>query len=192
MRYAALLVVLILLVQVAPTKAQAVQPSEPIPTWLSWKVFYDSLAFYSQKSAGQDEKVLTDTFNLSPTQAATLLSAGQSFVAEIQRIDEEARQEAKKRYRYVPAQTGAPPPGGPKRRQAAPQKTIREQALEDGLYAQVEAKKKVALANHMKDLGLNIEAKKLKQIGQFVETSIASRIKRSDAPFPAGDSSSMR
>lgn len=180
-----LFVVMMLLLQVSPTWGVQVQQSnEPIPSWLVWRAFYDSLAFYGKRTANQDTRIVSENFSLTPVQASALLSAGRSFLGDVQRIDEEAKLEAAKRYKYAPAQTGPPSAGSPKQRKVAPPKSIRERALEDGLYAQVEAKKQAALANHMKALRLDIGSPKVDQINTFVEISIAPHIKRHAEPLP--------
>jgi hypothetical protein len=167
---------------VSPVWAQQAQSIEPVPTWLTWKVFYESLDFYGKKSPQQDTKIVTEQFRLLPNQATALLNSGQSYVADIQRIDGDARAEAAKRYKYVPLQTGRPDPNSPKSRPAIPQKSIQERATEDGFAAEVEAKKSISLANHMNALARDVGAAKLDEIKTFVEKSIAPHIKSIAAP----------
>jgi hypothetical protein len=107
---------------------------EPVPSWRTWKVFYDSLAYYAKRSPEPVNQMLAVQFGLTRAQAASLLSAGQSYVATIQSIDENAKAEALRRY---PDITG--PPGSPSRQTtprrtktlpSGPQKKVRERAIQ--------------------------------------------------------------
>jgi len=168
---------------VSPVWAQeSASPGQLVPTWVAWKVFYDSLDFYGKKSPQQDTKIVSVQFRLAPSQSTALLSSGRSFVAEIQRIDTEARTEAAKRYKYVPNQSGKPAPNAALTRPPVPQKSIQERAMADGFAAEVEAKKRISLTNHLNELERTIGTTNLQQIKTFVETSIASKIKSAPTP----------
>jgi hypothetical protein len=169
--------VLFAFVLVVPEVALAAQATPPgqqtVPNWLAWKAFYESLKFYQKRSPEQVNEVLDQQFGVVGAQAARLLGAGQSFLAELDSIDDYAKMEVARRYKYVPSKSG--PFDGVR---LLPQKSILERAIEDGLYAEVELKKATALANHIKALGPAFDAATLQRIDKYVTSSIASHIKR--------------
>ena len=76
-----------------------------------------------------------------------------------------------------------------KPRPSGPQKSIRERAIEDGLYAEVEAKKQAALGNHMKALARDLDARTLDQLDEYVQASVVPRIKTfTELPTTTGNS----
>jgi hypothetical protein len=102
---------------------------------MGWKVFYESLNFYQKRSPEAVRNVLAREFGLVGPQTAQLFSAGQSFLADLKDIDTYAKTEAARRYKYVPVQSGPPPKDSSRR--YPPHKSIRDRAIEDGLYADV-------------------------------------------------------
>jgi hypothetical protein len=156
----------------------------PTPNWVAWRAFYQSLDFYGRRSPQQDVKIAAEQFGLSPSQAATLLNKGRSFVADIERIDSEARVVAAEKYKYVPTQSGKPAPGQPQSRPAGSQKSVRDRAIQDGFAAEVEAKKVALLAKHMNDLMQELGVGNRNQVRNFVENAIAPKIISTPAPNP--------
>jgi hypothetical protein len=167
--------------------------TQPVSTsnWLAWKVFHDSFAFYARQSGAQVEEMLASRFDLTPAEAAALLAAGRTFVGAIQRIDADAKAQADTRYgRLVrPARplntagarsrwSGPRPPG--------PEKSRRERAIEDGLYAAVEARKEAALTEHTTALAGQLDPVKFARVADWVNTSVAPGITTFTQP-PARD-----
>jgi len=132
---------------------------------------------YNKRSPDQVRKFLVDRFGLNAAQTSALLNAGQLFLAEIQRIDQDARAEAAKRYKWVPSDTKPPAPGTATKRPAAPQKSVRERAIADGLYAQIEARKQEAVTKHLQTLTPSITSAKIQNIDQYIKSSIVPRVK---------------
>jgi hypothetical protein len=165
----------------AQTTQNGDSAAQPVPDWLAWKMFHQSLAYYAQRSPESVNQMLAAQFGLTRAQAAGLLSAGQSFDGAIKSIDDGAKAEASRRYPDIVG--SATPPSGrttPRRTKmlpSGPPKTVRERAIEDGLYAEVEAKKQSALDNHIKALTSNIGPSRLAQIRNYLQSSIAPRIK---------------
>src|SRR5262250_1488177 len=73
---------------------------QTVPNWLAWRAFYESLKFYQKRSPEQVTEVLDRQFGVVGAQPARLLSAGQSFLAELDSIDDYAKTEVAKRYKY--------------------------------------------------------------------------------------------
>ena len=176
--------------QVIPAHGwQLTQTTEVAPSWLVWKVFYDSLSYYAQRSPNKDGQILKENFSLTSSQASLLLNSGHAFLAELQRLDDEARAEANKRYKYSTVQSGPPQSGNPRRRPGPSQKSPRERALEDGLYAKFEAQKNEVLTKHLLGLKVDIGAIKFSQVTKFLSESIAPSIKKlADADSSSGKS----
>src|SRR5262249_40143733 len=120
----------------------------------------------------------------------SLLSAGQSYVATIQSIDEDAKAEARRRYPDISgprrSPSGQTTPRRTKTLPSGPQKTVRERAIQDGLYAEVEAKKQSAWDNHIKGRTGNVGPSRLEKIRQYVQSSIAPRIQTFTDPKSLG------
>jgi len=162
-----------------PAYAQRVE--DAVQAWVGWRVFHERLVSAHKKPGAQVAQQLGRQFGLTTAQTAVLMSSGQSFIAAIQRIDDEATAEARKRYpdafrpeRPRPTITKSTPRG--------PQNSVRDRAIADGLYAQVEAKKQAALAEHLAGLGKGFEAAKLEQVRTYVQTSVTPRIKMAAIP----------
>ena len=134
-----------------------------------------SVDHYDKRSPDNVRKMLAKRFGLTAAQAAGLVSAGKSLTAELDRIDEDAKKEVRKRYKYVPIQSGKPANPGSAGRPAAPQKTVLERAVEDGLYKQVEGKKAAALAAHFRTL--NVDSTAIERISKYIESTILPQIK---------------
>ena len=162
-----------------PAGAQRVE--DAVPAWVGWRVFHERLASANKKPGAQVAQQPGRQFGLTTAQTAALMSSGQSFIAAIQRIDDEATAEARKRYpdafrpeRPRPTITESTP--------RAPQNSVRERAIADGLYAEVEAGKQAALAEHLAELGKGIGGAKLDQIRTYVQTSVTPRLKNAVIP----------
>ncbi len=161
-------------------------PVDSIPAWVQWRVFYERLAYFNKQ--GPPQRVmqsLSTQFGLNQGQAASLLNAGDALVRALERIDDDAKAEGRKRYPDAvrsdparPALSNARPAEGPK--------SIKERAIADGLFAEVEARKRDALADHLAKLGRDVGAAKLQQITTHVQTTIASRIRTFAAPSGPG------
>jgi len=175
----------LLALQVARNEAAQVasQGQAAAPSWMAWKVFHDSLVFYSQRPGSQLNKMLAAQYGLGSAEAQLLMSAGQTYLDAIKRIEMDAKAEAQRRYgNAVPASS---PPKEPVRRSSISDKSVRERALEDGLYAQVEAVKQAVLDGHIRTLQAKLDALQFDRIRQWVENSVTPRIKILTAPSQA-------
>jgi hypothetical protein len=153
----------------------AAQPVQ-VPDWMAWRVFHDGLASYFQRSGDTGNSMLAKKFGLTSADAQTLLTAGQAFVEAIKRIETDARTEAQRRYGNAVTPRSAPT--GPIPRSAMPlQKSFRERAMEDGLYAQVEGRKQAALNSHIQELRRELDGAKVDRVQAWVQASVAPRIK---------------
>jgi hypothetical protein len=170
-----LFVVLFLMAQVSSGWALQLTTSQTVPAWVAWRAFHDSLTFYNKRSATEVNKMLNAQFGLTSAQAAAFLNAGQTYVADIQRIDADTRTEVMRRYTHVLA-GNRPPSSGARTPPTGPEKSILQRAIEDGLYAQMEAKNQAALDSHLKTLKGALTAAQIVRIGNFVQTVVAPKI----------------
>jgi hypothetical protein len=179
--------VLLLIAAEAGAAAQTGSSAQAVPEWMAWRAFQESMSYYSQQSSERFNRMLASQFGLTRAQADALLNAGRTFIADIQRIDADAQVEIRRRYPDALG-PGNWPPAGPPNRSSGPRKSIRERAIADGLYAKVESAKQTALNSHLEALGRSLDAGKLIQIRQHVQTTVASRIKIfiTDPPATAG------
>ena len=160
------------------------QTAEPIPNWLAWRVYHEAITYNRQHGRMQEiTRSLVAQFGITQGQAASLANEGEAYTKELERIDDDARKEVRKRYpdTVPPDKTHAKVE---KTKPAGPQKSIKERAIADGLYAEVEGKKQAALNAHMAQLTRDIGATKLGQITQHVQTVIASKIHTFTVPAP--------
>jgi hypothetical protein len=154
------------------------EPQEPVPNWLQWRVFHESLVFYDKQAPRQVRELLAKEFRLTTSvQAAALLSNGQVFIADIHRIDDEAKAEARKRYRDITEPLiVTKPPTATKLRPIGPRRTILQRAREDGFSATVDGKKQAALANHLRAMATAIGQAQLDLMNNWVQTKVAPKI----------------
>src|SRR5262249_53670301 len=110
-----------------------------------------------------------------------------TFLGDLTAVDTYAKTEAARRYKYAPVQSGRPPAGATRR--YPPYKSIRDRAIEDGLYADVETRKQNAVDNHLKVLSLSLGLATAQRIEKYVQTAVAPHIKTiSDPPTsPTGN-----
>jgi hypothetical protein len=163
--------------------AQNATAKEMIPDWMAWKVFQAHIAFqereavskiamakpatpkrglFSEPRLNSFELSMKRQFGLSPEKAASLVQSGQEYLAVLRKIESEARAESMRRYRN---------------NLALRSKTVLELAKEDGLFAEVEQKKQVALAAHLHVLSSKFQTSEVAKLGQWVRDSVAPRIK---------------
>lgn len=169
-------------------------------SWLAWKAFHASVNFYAQKSPDLAQDILQQQFRLTPAEAAGVLAAGQAYTSELERIDADARREAEHRYPDLMssrrgASTGRQRWTAPKgmtgsKEMTAPQ-SLRERAVKDGLFAQVERRKAAALARHKAALGAVLEPATLAQIDGWLETSVRAKTWTRAAARPRGGPSRL-
>lgn len=160
--------------------------SLPVPDWLMWKVFHESLAFYRNRSPQQVEAMLHERAGMASGQASALHAAGALYVAAIERIDADARAEIQARYgNKLPRRPGSdPPPPPPVDRPVdarpaitlEPGKTLLQMARESGLYDSVEASRQAALSAHVQQLGQVLGAAAFGRVQIFVETTVRPQI----------------
>src|SRR5437870_155356 len=83
------------------TSADAAQAGastqDSVPRWLAWKVFHQSLASLVQRSVDLNA-LLGRKFGLTAVEIPNFVTAGQSFLASLERIDAEAKAEVLRRY----------------------------------------------------------------------------------------------
>ena len=84
-----LVVLLVAILSLQAALAHAAQgnraANSSVSNWLAWKTFHDSLAFYARQSTAKVDDLLAGRLGLTPTEAADVLTEGQSFLAAIQR-----------------------------------------------------------------------------------------------------------
>jgi len=166
---------------VASTSNAQVGPAQQtaVPTWLAWREFHASLSAFQQRSIDIN-KLLQSKFGLTDTQVSAVVSAGQSFLASIQRIDTDAKAEALRRYPDLISPRISHRPI----RRSSTSSTLRDRAIKDGLYAEVEGKKEVALAKHLQSLALTLGPQKLDVVRNWVQTSISPNVQIYSGPPP--------
>jgi hypothetical protein len=155
-----------------------------VPEWMAWKAFQDSLRFYARQSSAAVNNMLTANFGLSNTECRALLVSGELFVSAFDRIDADARAELQARYRPIAPRNPrhhlpAFPPGTIV---LPPGKTLRDLAVETGLYERVEQLKQELLTRHVEELKREIGSVKVNSIRDWVETNIRPKINISDTP----------
>jgi hypothetical protein len=174
-------VVLLFMSNVAASQEPAISISPNVSSdatavapWKAWRVFHESLRFYAHQSSAALNDMLAQRFGLTATERTALLSAGESFVTTIARTESEARAELAARYR-------PPAPRNPARRVPEfppeaifrqPGKTVREMAIESGVYAKFEQRKEALLAAHIRQLEWAIAPPKLALIGEWVQANV--------------------
>jgi hypothetical protein len=179
MRFNKLVLVLLIVVLSSPAllKSSAVAQvrvprvgaarSEPVPGWVAWQVLYGSLGSLDKKYPADTRKMLGDELGLTNGEAGYILNRGNVYRSELKAIDDWAKAEAKRRY---------PPPPRLRLNGAPAQKTIRQRAIEDGLDAQVTAKRSSALATHQAELAATFGAPTMARLARLVETKVAPHI----------------
>jgi hypothetical protein len=166
----------------------------PVPDWLAWRVFQDSLTYYRGRSAAAVERMLAERAGLTPAQTVALATAGQAYVTALARIDADARAEVQARYAISPPGPDATLP----RPEAVPGSrpansviraewgtTLFERVRASGLYDQVEARKRAALAAHLGALMAALGAPAVTQLTTLVQTTVTPTIRIGVLPAPA-------
>jgi hypothetical protein len=183
------LAVVLLLTLASTVGAQTAPTSQPIPDWLSWKVFYDSLTFYSSQSMSQVRELLTTQLGLSSAEIPAFLAASQEFVSALGRIDTDASSELDKRFGVdlpkPPLPDNLKNMAIPQTRpiQVQPGQSGRDLAVSAGIDARVEAQKNAAFAKHRADLVRTLGNAKVTKLAAFVGANVAPHITRTSAPL---------
>jgi hypothetical protein len=175
-------------VSVSPAAQQVSSAKEAVPDWLAWLVFHESVAFNSKQPTTTPaasstsepkkslfsgprpttfEQAMKKQFGLSPDHVAVLLTKGQSFLAELDTIQNDAKEEVSRRY-LTPATLT---------RQASNlSKAIKQRAKEDGLDDQVNAKRQAVLDKHLSGLSQSLTSTEFAKVTEWVRTKVAPRI----------------
>jgi hypothetical protein len=148
-----------------------VSRQQSVPSWVAWRVFQDSLAFYNKKDAQSTRKMLNDKLGLSPAQATKLISSGIEFIADLDTIDVDARTEVRKRY------AGKTLLANKDNKPRVP-KTIHQRAVEDGFDAEVQKRRQTAHAKHRDALVQAFGMLKYTQINGFIVKTVLPQIKQ--------------
>lgn len=167
-----------LLTTASQARQPAIEASAAAPAWLAWRVFHESLIYYADQSQEQTEDVLSTKFDLGRGDVRTLVTEGQGYIAAIAAIDAEARVEARARYALPDAdrRSGANGARWVSKTKPGPTQSLRARAIEDGLFAQIEARKVGVLAAHTRSLARLIDRRGLSRVGMFVESAVAAEI----------------
>jgi hypothetical protein len=193
----AVILSMLLLHGVGSIAVAQVRAKEPVPAWLAWRVFHDSLTYYRNQSASAVHDLLRKELGLTPAQANLLMDAGQSYIAELDRIDGATRVEVRRRYPQlfnVVTRIDAPPEGVSPT-PSGPSKPIIQLAQEDGLYANVQNQKETVLNAHTQALTNALSHARVDRMKAWVQTTVAPKITvRTDSqqrpsrrPVPATD-----
>jgi len=122
---------------------------------------------------------MSQELGLSKKQLAVLVSAGEQYLADIRRIDDEVRAAVKIRYPDIampPIPINQMPPTATRIDPAEPRKSIQQRAEEDGFAAEVNSRKQAVLAQHIQQLNDAMTPSKVKSINKYVRTEIAPKI----------------
>jgi hypothetical protein len=164
----------------------------PVPSWLAWKAFHESLRIRVQRSGQGPAKTLESQFGLSSYEVKTLVDIGQQFLETLAGIDRDARAAVQARY-------GAdPPPSIARSRNPRNEndripgrpivlergKTLLDMVRASGLYHEVEAKKRAALGNHLQALQSVIASDALNRMHDWISGSVAPQIRVAECGSP--------
>jgi hypothetical protein len=164
-----------------------------VPDWLVWRVFHDSMRFYSEQSPDAVKRVLTQKAGLTPEQADAVLKAGPAYLQGMDRIDAAAQAEVQQRYRStdLPPSTrilprpafrkDAVPPAGPPVEWGG---NLRQMVEEDGLLARVNNQKADTLAAHRRALTATLGADAQKALESWIKINVAPSVKVFDKATP--------
>jgi hypothetical protein len=175
-----------------PVTPAEVEPL-PVPDWLAWQVFHDSLVFYAARSAGEVEAMLWDRAGLAPGAATALRSAGQAYLMALAEIDQEARAEVQARYGGerlrrrdgVPPRSGRVPASPPLQLPAGT--TLYDLVVASGLHAAIETRRAAALAAHLTAVRQAVGAEGTDRLAALVDTQVRPVIQTSVVRPPAPD-----
>ncbi len=166
-----------------------------VPAWLAWTVFHHGLTTNAQTSGASVDLTLAVQFGLDAAEASALRAAGPRFAAAIARIDSDARATVQARYgtdRRPRRVTRAPGRDAVAAEAASERpivlergKTLLDMVRASGLYAQVESRKDVALAQHVAELQRALDAESFARLRLWVLGPIASNIRVVDRGRPA-------
>ncbi|HVX90164.1 MAG TPA: hypothetical protein VHC20_00780 [Candidatus Paceibacterota bacterium] len=169
----------------------ASQSAQPAPDWSVWRAFYGSLRYYSRKSPDLVKELLTGNIGLGDAQAALLLSMGEQYLNDMDRLDANARAELTRRYPardVIPQEAlrnvhrlkvrqglGAPPP------ESIPQTPqglyLQQQMAVDGLDKQFDAEKMQALAHHQQQLMQAMGTERFAALDTWIRQNVAGSVK---------------
>jgi len=169
----------------------ASESAQPAPDWSVWRAFYGSLRFYSRNSPDLVKELLTENIGLDEVAANRLLTMGEEYLNEMDRLARDARAEVSRRY---PASDGIPqevlrkvqrpavrqglgtPP--PESIPQAPQGVyLQQQLAADGLDKQFDAERKQALADHQQQLVQAMGVANFAALDAWVRRNVAGSVK---------------
>jgi len=163
--------------------------SEAAPDWLAWRVFYESLEFYSQQSPTHVQELLVERVGLSVQEADVALAAGRSYLQQLSRLDDSARADIKARFQAgdlgklpVPQPPTSPPvsdlpPAGLINGAAAGKQSLSDALVADGFVARVTNQRVALFAAHRAALASALGPAKFGSLEQLVRTEVAPKVR---------------
>lgn len=156
--------------------------SEPAPLWSAWEQMYRSFDMFEQRgSTTYTASILEQAAGLAPGEVAQVRAAGRGYLAQLDRIDADARRQIAER--FGPRSSAEPPsrdPSPPLSIDGArlPEgKTLQEVLEEEGFISRLDAQKDGLLRAHLADLGVAIGADKVTTLERVVREQLAPNIR---------------
>lgn len=178
----------------APLPPGITEAGAPVPDWLVWRAFHESMQFYSKQSPDAVKRVLTQKAGLTPEQADAVLQAGPGYLQEMDRVDAAAQIEVQQRYRsaarHAPSAAAIPRPAfrngavPPARLPVEGSGNLRQAIEQDGVVARVNRQKADTLAAHRSALSAILGADGLAELESWLKTSVAPGVKIFDKATP--------
>ena len=183
-----------------PVAHSAQRSSSAAPDWLVWRAFHSSLEFYEAQSQGASGRILHYRLSLTDEQSAALANAGQSYLAELSRIEAQTKAAITSRYQsngvVTPSTLGTSYKGVPGAAEpgvmAAPRKDGRDLydvLVADGVVASLETQRQEALRAHLaelrKELGGDVVAEIQDWLREDVAPNVAVVTQAQRVPAPA-------
>jgi hypothetical protein len=164
--------------------------AKPAPLWSARATMYRSFESFEQRgSPAYAASILEEGAGLMAGEAAQVRAAGRAYLAQIERVDADARRQIAERFgpRAAAAQP-SPDPSPPLSIDGSrlPQgKTLQEVLEAEGFISQLDAQKDGLLRAHVADLGAAIGAEKAASLERVVQARIAPGVRvvtRAGAP----------
>jgi hypothetical protein len=167
-------------VQPTPPLPVGAPQSKPAPLWSAWEHMYRSFdAFEQRGSPAYAASILEQAAGLAPAESAQVRAAGRQYLAQLERLDADARRQISERF-GPPSATSSRDPSPPLSIDGSrlPKgKTLQEVLEDEGFISRLDAQKDGLYRAHLADLGVAIGADELAALERVVREQIAPGIR---------------
>jgi len=159
----------------------------PAPDWAVWRVFHDSLEFYSRESPSQVDEVFAARAGLTKSEVEVVMAAGRAYLQELAAVEQVARAQIEQRLESSRTSALSMPTAVRPSERSPVSEALRSSTsqmgpdlsalAQEGFFTRVEQQQKQVLAAHRQRITKAIGVDRLRKIDEWIQMEVAPSVK---------------